>query len=932
MICATRSLLLLGWIAVVCGGVAAGQDAVTNADNGAITAADPAGAVVAVAKNVTDTAAVASQPLATWLLLGPATIPLPAFHDAKEKGFAVDDLLQNGSLDARALKPRLDDAVRLPQHPDLIWREVAAEGGVFTLAAAPPPEGPVEPKKPIMPAAPAEAYLAVYLKADRWQEASLKLTADHPVQAFLDGRSVSLNKPNAEKTAQADRPAGDEGNPAVPESAPAAAVSYQGKLQLPLGKHLLLIHTVYDPEKDEPWRLAASLSRPPDTPAAALVTTLDPARAVTIHDILEAPQIRAAVLSPDGGLVAVSLREYDADGQEDRWLEVRRTADGSLQRSWRGRTKFEQVRWAPSGHKLSYVTSTEDESSIWLYDLRDGSTTALAEDIADLDGYSWAPDGTFLVYAVTDKAKPDERKVKRLRGLEDRQPRWRDRNYLVQVAVPAGGRRRLTAGPLSPEGWSISPDSRRLLFFHREEDMSARPYSRTQLWQLDLGTLQAHKLLEDRWIQAAAYGPEPNRIALQGSPSAFDGLGSVLPEGVPPNDYGGQLFLYDTASGKAEAVSRDFDPAIGSVVWSRRDGRIYADCVDGQYSRLYAYDPRRKEWSIVPTGIEVVAAFDLAMQVDTAVAYGTSATTPPRLAVVDLAKNRSRPLRDPGAEHYRDIEFGKVEPWVCTLKNGERLDGFVYYPPDFDPERKYPCIVYYYGGTFPVTRDFGGRYPKNVWAGEGYVIYVPEPSGAVGYGQEFAARHVNDWGKITAGEVIEGAQAFLAAHPFTDPERVGCIGASYGGFLTMYLVTQTDMFAAAISHAGISAITSYWGEGLWGYAYGARALAHSFPWSDRDLFIEQSPLYLADKIHTPLLLLHGADDTNVPVGESDQLYTALKLLGRDVEYVQVEGQDHWILDRDRRIVWNDTILAYFAKMLKHQPQWWDNLYPETKQE
>ena len=298
----------------------------------------------------------------------------------------------------------------------------------------------------------------------------------------------------------------------------------------------------------------------------------------------------------------------------------------------------------------------------------------------------------------------------------------------------------------------------------------------------------------------------------------------------------------------------------------------------------------------------------------------------------DLKKNKVRGVYDPGEAWYdgAGIQFGKMETWRADLDNGEQLDGMVYYPADFDPARKYPLIVYYYGGTSPVTRDFGGRYPKIVWAGQGYVVYVPEPSGATGYGQEMAARHVNDWGKITAGEVIEGTRKFLAAHDFADPGAVGCIGASYGGFLTEYIITQTDIFTAAVSHAGISSISSYWGEGLWGYAYGTRALANAYPWKDRDLYIEQSSLFHADKIHTPLLLVHGDSDVNVPIGESDQLFTALKILGRDVEYVQIQGQDHHILDHKQRIVWNDTILAYFAKYLKKQGGWWDDMYPEPE--
>jgi dipeptidyl aminopeptidase/acylaminoacyl peptidase len=145
--------------------------------------------------------------------------------------------------------------------------------------------------------------------------------------------------------------------------------------------------------------------------------------------------------------------------------------------------------------------------------------------------------------------------------------------------------------------------------------------------------------------------------------------------------------------------------------------------------------------------------------------------------------------------------------------------------------------------------------------------------------------------------------------------------------MTMLLQTRTDIFAAAIAHAGISSISSYWGEGYWGYAYSAIATADSYPWTRRDIYIAQSPLFHADKISTPLLLLHGSADTNVPPGESTQLFTALKILGREVEYIQILDQNHHILTYNKRILWTKTILAWFDRWLKYQPEWWQHLYP-----
>ena len=215
-------------------------------------------------------------------------------------------------------------------------------------------------------------------------------------------------------------------------------------------------------------------------------------------------------------------------------------------------------------------------------------------------------------------------------------------------------------------------------------------------------------------------------------------------------------------------------------------------------------------------------------------------------------------------------------------------------------------------------------------AGQGYVVYALNPSGAIGYGQEFAARHVGTWGEGSGDDIIEGTKKFVAAHTFVNGEKIGCMGASYGGFMTQYLQTRTDIFAAAISHAGISNIASYWGGGYWGYTYGEAAQYGSYPWNNPDLYVKHSPLFNADKIHTPLLLLHGTVDTNVPTNESQQLFTALRILGRPVSYIQVEGQDHVITDYNKRLVWQDAIFAWFAHWLKDQPEWWQDLYPEDK--
>lgn len=819
------------------------------------------------------------------LIAGPVALPLPAFADAERAGVKLDDLFGE-----------------LPALPGTEWpaegRTFAGPNGMLAWGTAPAATFPAPT------AGAAAAWTAFYVASERWQKAKLTVIAARPVKGSLDGQALTLAKGEGD-TLTAD-------------------------LELQAGKHLVVLRSLFDPETEGDWTLAVSLT--PDAGTGSLALGTAPARATDINLVLDAPRCSGLALSPDGALVALSMAEIRDGKNSESWVELRTTADGKLVDVWRGDGAPSGLRWLDSGNRISWRTDTDDKATIWLRDLDTGTMTAALEGVQKMGSWQWAPDGSYVVYEVQREPEADKRKVKHVLNPADRQGWYRNRTHLVQAFVPDGVTRRLTAGPISPDSWRIAPDGRSLLFFLSEQDLTARPYFTSELWLMDLGTLAVEQLLDDRWIGGAEFSPDGKTLLLSGSVSAFDGLGRDLPEGMQANDYGGQLYLWDLAKGRPVFITGSLRPDVSSVSWSAADGMIYARCTDTMYENVYRMRPGKGEpdWQKVETGFGSTDELALPRQGTVAVARGTDATTPNRVHTLDLKANQARLLLDPGAAAWQDVAFGRSEPWTAVLPNGESIDGRIWYPPGFDPARKYPLIVYYYGGTSPIDVSFGGRYPKNVWAGQGYVVYTPNPSGATGYGQEFAARHVNDWGRRTAMEVIESTKAFLAAHPWADPEAVGCMGASYGGFLTEYVITQTDLFAAAISHAGISSISSYWGEGLWGYDYGARALADAFPWSDRDLYVEQSALFNADKITTPLLLVHGDSDTNVPVGESDQLFTALKLLGREVEYVQIQGQNHWVVDHDQRVVWNDTILAFLAKYLKGQPQWWEALHPQPK--
>jgi dipeptidyl aminopeptidase/acylaminoacyl peptidase len=341
---------------------------------------------------------------------------------------------------------------------------------------------------------------------------------------------------------------------------------------------------------------------------------------------------------------------------------------------------------------------------------------------------------------------------------------------------------------------------------------------------------------------------------------------------------------------------------------------------------LYRLNPANGKIQQIETQEDLVNHFTLAKQKPFMAYYGQGVSNSDRLYTIDLKSQKQTLVQDLSSEKLKDIQLGECKAWDFTNSKGDKIYGRYYLPPHFDPSQKYPLIVNYYGGCSPTSRNFESRYPHHAYAALGYVVYVIEPSGATGFGQEFAARHVNTAGEGVAQDIIEGTKQFCREHSYINEKKIGCIGASYGGFMTQYLQTKTDIFAAAISHAGISDHTSYWGEGYWGYSYSEVSMANSYPWANKELFVDRSPLFNADKIHTPLLFLHGEVDNNVPVGESIQMFTALKLLGRETAFVVVEGQDHHITDYNKRIQWQNTIFAWFAKWLKDDATWWNDIY------
>lgn len=667
-------------------------------------------------------------------------------------------------------------------------------------------------------------------------------------------------------------------------------------------------------------------------------------RAYNIYDVICAPNYPSVSISPNGKFIVVRKTWVDRKGNNHSISELRNSQTNRVMATFE-----ESVKWMPSSNKL-YFTQKASDSSIAGEEKQDGTLQlitinpltmereVLAANIPD-GWFQFTPDEKTLIYTLTTEGRKKDPQVYDVKEPEDRQPGWRERSNLAKYDLASGILQPLTFGYHNIYLMDISADSRYLLIGKEEERLTKRPTTLTSFYRLDLGSMNASSattpkvetLIEKgEFLNSAQFSPDGKSILVSASPEAFNGIGKNVEEGQTPSMIDTQLYLMTLSDKKVRPLTKDFNPNVQSVDWSKADGNIYFTAEDKDCVHLFQLNPKSGKFTLLKTPEEYIKSFSLASSAAEMAFSGQSASNADRLYKMNTKALKSQLVDDLSARELKDVELGECKAWNFVNSRGDTLCCRYYLPPHFDAAKKYPMIVNYYGGCSPTSRMFQSRYPHHVYAAMGYVVLVVNPSGATGFGQKFSARHVDTAGEGVAEDIISSTQAFCDEHAFVNRKKIGCIGASYGGFMTQYLQTKTDLFAAAISHAGISDHTSYWGEGYWGYSYSEVSMANEYPWTNKHLFVDQSPLYNADKIHTPLLFVHGTADNNVPVGESIQLYTALKLLGRPTAMVLVDGQDHHIIDYEKRLKWQNTIFAWFAKWLQDDASWWTEMYGDEK--
>jgi dipeptidyl aminopeptidase/acylaminoacyl peptidase len=674
--------------------------------------------------------------------------------------------------------------------------------------------------------------------------------------------------------------------------------------------------------------------KPLALPVLCLLATAAAAAEAThpfsVHDMVAMQRISDPRVSPDGALVAFTVRDTDLAANRGRshvWLAA---VDGSwARRLTQGEANDSQPRWSQDGGRLYFLSTRGGSQQVFRLPLTGGEAEPVTHLPLDVDALEVALDGQTLVFAmrVFPGTTPDET----ARRQEERRARKASgvvyerlfvRHHLFAYRLADGQALDLMKVmdadcPSRPFGGSeefaLSPERGSLVF-------SAKDVGREEAWSTNFdlfvvpldGSGAPRKITTNpAWDTQPRFSPDGRTLAYlaMSRPGYESDRFDIVLRGWP-NGPERKLTLR-TGDGPRD----DRSPA--SLRFSADGGTLYATADDLGEHPLFALDLASGSARRLVGGGTVSAA-EVA---GTRILFGRhSYLGPTELFTIAAAGGDERRVTHVNDARVAAIRFGAPEPFHFAGALGETVHGWLIRPVDFDPGRKYPVAFLIHGGPQgSFANDFHYRWNPQAYAGAGYAAVMVDFHGSTGYGQAFTDAIHDDWGGKPYQDLMKGLDHVLAQYPFLDGSRVCALGASFGGYMINWIAGQTGRFRCLVVHDGnLDERSAYFAtEELWfpEWDHAGR------PWDAPANYTKQNPVEHVRnwaKFKTPTLVVHGGRDFRVVATEGLSTFTALQRLGIPSKLLYFPDENHWVLKPQNSILWHETVLGWLDRWLKEK--------------
>lgn len=643
-------------------------------------------------------------------------------------------------------------------------------------------------------------------------------------------------------------------------------------------------------------------------------------------------RISEAVVSPDKskvlyGVTYVSVEQnktnrelfcMNIDGSENKQITQTPTSENS-------------AVWVKNGSKIAFLSSEEGSSQIWEMN-PDGTGRVKISDVeGGINGFSYSPDEKKILYIKnvkfgkrTSDIYPDLPKASG-RIIDDLMYKhwseWIEEIPHSFIADYDGAKlsndKDILEGepyecPMLPFGGieqlAWSPDGKTVAYTCRKKTGMAYALStNSDIYLYDIESKKTSNITEGMmgYDINPIFSPDGKYIAWQ----------SMERDGYESDK--NRLFVMEIASGNKTYVTEGFDYNTDFVQWNNDNESLYIiSCVEAKTQIFKAYI-RTKEIKPVTTGVHDYESFSVVG--DKLIALRHSMSQPNEIYSVDATTGKSTQVSFENKEILNQITMGKVEErWIPTT-DGKKMLTWVVYPPNFDPNKKYPALLYCQGGPQSTVSQFWSyRWNLQMMAAKGYIVVAPNRRGLPGFGKEWNEQISGDYGGQNMKDYLSAIDA-LAKEPYVNADKLGCTGASYGGFSTYWLAgNHNKRFKAFLAHAGIFNLEAQYleTEEMW---FANWDLGGSY-W-DRSNTIAQrsyanSPHRFVDKWDTPIMITHGEFDYRILASQGMMAFNAAKLRGIPTRMLIFPDETHWIAKPQNGVLFQREFFRWFDQWLK----------------
>ena len=653
-----------------------------------------------------------------------------------------------------------------------------------------------------------------------------------------------------------------------------------------------------------------------------------PPAPLTAEDLAAFAFVNEAIISPAGDRVAYAVRTMDLAANRYRSAIFVAAVDGSSTVRWTdGSVEDATPRWSPDGTRIAFVSDRgpvpegkkRAPKNVFVVDAPGAEPRQLASFADDCGDLTWLPDASGVVVTLKDPAgaQPDDapKVYDRLRYKSDDAGLFDLRRKHLWLVPLSGAPRRLTDGDWDDTQPAVSPDGGRVAFTsNRSADRDRNTVS--DIWTVDLAGREPHRVTSERGQYGnASWSPDGKWIACLGTADAIGaGARNTRAWRFPSAGGAGTDLLGDWDRPTGSRVMSDIrgETAALPPVWTA-DGRILFIGSDQGTANLYSVAVEGGEVRAETLGAHQVVTATLDARARCFAAVVATATSPGEV-VTGQPGDGLRAITDLNGELLRGRYIAQPERVEYAGADGWTIEGWLLKPRGFDPARAWPLVLEIHGGPHGAYgHSFFHEF--QVLAGRGYAVLYVNPRGSHAYGDRFVRACIGDWGGKDYEDLMAGVDHALGLG-WVDPDRLYVTGGSYGGFMTNWVVGHTDRFKAAVTQRSISNNISAFGTSDIGWHFWEFEMGEATPWRDEPKLVDHSPLTFVTNVRTPLLILHAEKDYRCPIEQAEQLFVALKVLGREAVFVRYQDDTHELtrggkpknrIDHARRIAdWFDA--------------------------